>query len=101
MADPASVVLTLIAFLMTAIGRPTHMRFCSLSFHVEAARADGSFQIARPFGCYDYIGPNGGWTSRCAGEIRVCANLYCTGGTRAIIDADGCTVGCQRGGWQP
>lgn len=92
------ILLALLAFFAAAVLRPPRMR-CLPGFHADGVRRSGYFECARPYGCRDMRGPRGGWTSTCDGEDRYGGKLWCTGGTEPILDRDGCTVGCQRGGW--
>jgi hypothetical protein len=99
MTGPLVVLAKLAITVIAAITRPQHAR-CPDGYHVERARADGTYECARPYGCRDRAGARGGWDSTCEGEQRFRGELYCTGGTRAITNADGATVGCQPHGWR-
>ena len=99
-ADVILSFVTALLLLVAVAARPEHGR-CAPGFHADGIRRSGYFECARPYGCRDAQGPRGGWTSTCAGEERVGSRIYCTGGTQPVLDGDGVTVGCQRGGWEP
>jgi hypothetical protein len=87
-------LLTLAAFAYAIAMHPSRAT-CPTGWYTSQVRRDGVYRCARPYGCREYRGPRGGWTSECAGADEVSGVVYCTGGARAVT-ADGLTVGCQR-----